>query len=92
VTDTDLQRSRTSELFEALQAAAPHLGVVEQCRCIGSMGGAMGIASAPAVLALAAAHVQQHQEPALALSNADPFDRLAALLWPPPTSADKTAG
>ncbi len=87
VTDTDLQRSRTSELFEALQNAAPHLSAVEQCRCVGNVGGAMGVASAPAMLALAAIHVQQHREPALALSNADPFDRMAALLWPPPEPA-----
>lgn len=83
VSDTDLRPSRTGELFDALQDAAAPLARAELCRCIGAVTGAVGIVSAPLALALAAAQVQQHREPVLLLTHADPFDRLAAVLSAP---------
>ncbi|MED5618026.1 hypothetical protein [Ideonella sp. BN130291] len=83
VSDTDLQRSRTSEFFDALQQVAPRLGQMELCRCAGAATGSVGIAAAPLALALAAAQVQRGQAPTLMLSHADPFDRLAVVLSAP---------
>jgi hypothetical protein len=83
VSDTDLQRSRTSEFFEALQQVAPQLSQMELCRCAGAATGSVGIAAAPLAVALAATHVQRHQAATLMLSHADPFDRLAAVLSAP---------
>jgi hypothetical protein len=86
LSDTDLRPSRTGELFEALQQAAPHLASLELTRCAGTACGAIGLVAAPLTLALAAERTQQQREATLVLAHADPFDRLAAVLSPSPAA------
>jgi hypothetical protein len=84
VADTDMRSSRIGELFDALQIVGPHLAAADMCRCTGAAVGAVGVASAPLALALAATHVQQRHEATLMLSHSDPFQRLAVVLSAPP--------
>jgi len=85
ISDTDLSRNRTTELFEALQRALPSPQVAEHCHCLGRLTGRLGIAAAPLALAAAAAHCQREQQAVVAVTNSHPHDRLAALLAPAPT-------
>jgi hypothetical protein len=91
IADTDAQRSRVNELLQALQVALPGLQMAEQCRRIGLVAGCTGVASAPMALALAAAHAHAKREPALMLTQADPHDRLAAVITPPPSPEECAA-
>ncbi len=82
LSDADQRTAPAVETAAAVSLACPDLDTAHQCPALGIANGALGIVAPVALLALAAARVQDSAQPLLTLSLLDERRRLALAIVP----------